>query len=226
MTTKTRLPPQGRSYIRKSTGCQMILYFSFSFAVLNSVGEKRNLSVTGQKTLSPLLSISRTFYSISKDTLAPPPVFTLILTISVQKQLTAGHSTAPLLISSMMSWGWRPSTLQPTDWAVPRISLMVPVIKKRWNQRGSQSLAILRYQRGYRWGEEQGITILWITGIIITAPLIQNSVLFKNSKCKTGHRSHDTQTQTARHSNSRSYRVKKPLLIGKRPPNEYISSYN
>ena len=103
MTTKTRLPPQGRSYIRKSTGCQMILYFSFSFAVLNSVGEKRNLSVTGQKTLSPLLSISRTFYSISKDTLAPPPVFTLILTISVQKQLTAGHSTAPLLISSMMS---------------------------------------------------------------------------------------------------------------------------
>ena len=84
-------------------GCQMILYFSFSFAVLNSVGEKRNLSVAGQKTLSPLLSISRTFYSISKDTLAPPPVFTLILTISVQKQLTAGHSTAPLLISSMMS---------------------------------------------------------------------------------------------------------------------------
>ena len=26
-------------------------------------------------------------------------------------------------MSSMMSWGWRPSTLQPTDWTVPRIYL-------------------------------------------------------------------------------------------------------
>lgn len=43
----------------------------------------------------------------------------------MQKPLTVGHSTAPLLMSSMMSWGWRPSTLHPTDWAVPRISLMV-----------------------------------------------------------------------------------------------------
>ena len=32
----------------------------------------------------------------------------------------------PLLMSSMMSWGWWPSTWQPTDQAVPRISSMVP----------------------------------------------------------------------------------------------------
>jgi len=83
VTTKARLPPPRRSYIRKSTGCQMVLYFPLQFLTL--WGKKRNLSITGQKTLSPLLSISRTFYSISKDTLAPPPVFTLILTISVQK---------------------------------------------------------------------------------------------------------------------------------------------
>ena len=29
-------------------------------------------------------------------------------------------------MSSMLSWGWWPSTLQPTDGEVPRISLMVP----------------------------------------------------------------------------------------------------
>uniref|UniRef100_A0A0E9X7H5 Uncharacterized protein n=1 Tax=Anguilla anguilla TaxID=7936 RepID=A0A0E9X7H5_ANGAN len=29
-------------------------------------------------------------------------------------------------MSSMTSWGGRPSMVQPTDWAVPRISLMVP----------------------------------------------------------------------------------------------------
>ena len=29
-------------------------------------------------------------------------------------------------MSSMMSWGWWPSTLQPTDWVAPRISLMGP----------------------------------------------------------------------------------------------------
>merc|ERR1719322_854589 len=38
----------------------------------------------------------------------------------------AGHSTSPLLMSSMMSWGARPSTVHPTDWAVPRISFMTP----------------------------------------------------------------------------------------------------
>ena len=38
----------------------------------------------------------------------------------------AGHSAVPLRMSSMMLWGWWPSTLLPTDWAVPRISLMVP----------------------------------------------------------------------------------------------------
>jgi len=40
--------------------------------------------------------------------------------------LTDGHSILPLLMSSMTSWGGRPSMVQPTDWAVPRISLMVP----------------------------------------------------------------------------------------------------
>merc|ERR1712111_244993 len=39
---------------------------------------------------------------------------------------SAGHSTSPLLMSSMMSWGARPSTVQPTDWAVPRISFITP----------------------------------------------------------------------------------------------------
>ena len=40
------------------------------------------------------------------------------------------HSTSisicPPLILSMISWGGCPSTAQPTDWQVPRISLMVP----------------------------------------------------------------------------------------------------
>lgn len=31
----------------------------------------------------------------------------------------AGHSTSPLLVSLMMSWGLWPSTSQPTDWTVP-----------------------------------------------------------------------------------------------------------
>lgn len=30
----------------------------------------------------------------------------------------------PLLTSPMTSWGWWPSTLQPRDWEVPRISLL------------------------------------------------------------------------------------------------------
>ena len=39
---------------------------------------------------------------------------------------SAGHSMSPLLMSSMISWGARPSTVHPTDWAVPRISFMTP----------------------------------------------------------------------------------------------------
>merc|ERR1719383_1600195 len=39
---------------------------------------------------------------------------------------SAGHSTSPLLMSSMMSWGARPSMVHPTDWAVPKISFMTP----------------------------------------------------------------------------------------------------
>lgn len=38
-----------------------------------------------------------------------------------------GISTDPLLISSMISCGGRPSTVQPMFWAVPRISLAVPL---------------------------------------------------------------------------------------------------
>lgn len=34
-------------------------------------------------------------------------------------------------MSSMMSWGCRPSMLQPTDCAVPRISLIVPAVGRR-----------------------------------------------------------------------------------------------
>lgn len=47
----------------------------------------------------------------------------ILLTSSVY---SVGHSTLPLLMSSMTSWGGRPSMVQPTDWAVPRISLIVP----------------------------------------------------------------------------------------------------
>lgn len=32
----------------------------------------------------------------------------------------------PALISSILSWGLAPSTVQPTDWHVPRISFTVP----------------------------------------------------------------------------------------------------
>merc|ERR1719204_2668843 len=39
---------------------------------------------------------------------------------------SAGHSMSPLLMSSMISWGARPSTVHPTDWAVPRISFITP----------------------------------------------------------------------------------------------------
>lgn len=40
---------------------------------------------------------------------------------------SSGVSKSPLLISSIMSWGGLPSTVHPTDWQVPRISLMVPL---------------------------------------------------------------------------------------------------
>jgi hypothetical protein len=44
-----------------------------------------------------------------------------------QGRLTSeGISTSPESIASMMSWAGRPSMVQPTDWAVPRISLTPP----------------------------------------------------------------------------------------------------
>ena len=39
---------------------------------------------------------------------------------------SSATSTEPSLIPSMTSWGSWPSTVQPTDWAVPRISLTTP----------------------------------------------------------------------------------------------------
>lgn len=50
-----------------------------------------------------------------------------------------GHSTLPLLMSSMTSWGGRPSMVQPTDWAVPRISLIVPEKIKALGPAGDNS---------------------------------------------------------------------------------------
>ena len=37
-----------------------------------------------------------------------------------------GQSMVPSLMPSMTSWGSIPSTVQPTDWAVPRTSFIVP----------------------------------------------------------------------------------------------------
>ena len=37
-----------------------------------------------------------------------------------------GQSMVPSLMPSMTSWGSMPSTVQPTDWAVPSTSFMVP----------------------------------------------------------------------------------------------------
>ncbi len=39
---------------------------------------------------------------------------------------SAGHSMDPSLIPSMTSWGAIPSTVQPTDWAVPSTSFITP----------------------------------------------------------------------------------------------------
>lgn len=43
------------------------------------------------------------------------------------KIYSSGISTSPSLIPSIMSWGGCPSTVHPTDWHVPRISLTVPL---------------------------------------------------------------------------------------------------
>lgn len=40
---------------------------------------------------------------------------------------SSGTSSSPALMSSMRSWGGLPSTVHPTDWHVPRISLTVPL---------------------------------------------------------------------------------------------------
>lgn len=43
------------------------------------------------------------------------------------KNYSSGTSSSPALISSMRSWGGLPSTVHPTDWHVPKISLTVPL---------------------------------------------------------------------------------------------------
>lgn len=48
---------------------------------------------------------------------------------------SSGTSSSPALISSIRSWGGLPSTVHPTDWQVPKISLMVP-LKLRDIERG------------------------------------------------------------------------------------------
>ena len=59
------------------------------------------------------------------------------------KYLTSGTSISSLLILSMTSWGCMPSTVQPTDWAVPRISLTVPT-NSRAMERSRMVRAIFR----------------------------------------------------------------------------------
>merc|ERR1719435_202682 len=44
----------------------------------------------------------------------------------ISSSYSAGQSIVPSLIPSMTSWGSWPSTVQPTDWAVPRISFITP----------------------------------------------------------------------------------------------------
>lgn len=46
-----------------------------------------------------------------------------------------GMVTLPSLIWSTMSWGWEPSTVQPTDWQVPRISFTVPAQTHQWEKK-------------------------------------------------------------------------------------------
>merc|ERR1719481_1425538 len=46
--------------------------------------------------------------------------------LGMENFYSEGHSTDPSLIPSMTSWGSIPSTVQPTDWAVPRISFITP----------------------------------------------------------------------------------------------------
>lgn len=41
-------------------------------------------------------------------------------------EILTGIVRVPSLISSILSWGWESSTVQPTDCAVPRISFTVP----------------------------------------------------------------------------------------------------
>lgn len=83
--------------------------------------------------------------------------------------LTAGHSMAPLLMSSMMSWGCLPSMLQPTDWAVPRISLMVPAAEDKACQCFSTGKH-LRSLPGAAWASErcacprQGVELKELSG--------------------------------------------------------------
>lgn len=43
------------------------------------------------------------------------------------KNYSSGTSSSPALMSSMRSWGGLPSTVHPTDWHVPNISLTVPL---------------------------------------------------------------------------------------------------
>lgn len=61
----------------------------------------------------------------------------------IRAAYSAGTSTAPLLMSSMMSCGGRPSIVHPMFWAVPRISLHVP-LSSRAIERGRSVRAIAR----------------------------------------------------------------------------------
>lgn len=62
---------------------------------------------------------------------------------SIPTIYSSGTSISPLLTSSMTSWGGLLSTVHPTDWQVPRISLTVP-LSVRDMDRGLMARAMLR----------------------------------------------------------------------------------
>merc|ERR1719266_378468 len=52
--------------------------------------------------------------------------FNIVYVYIITANYSAGQSTVPSLIPSITSCGSCPSTVHPTDWAVPRISFMHP----------------------------------------------------------------------------------------------------
>ena len=72
---------------------------------------------------SSVKSTSQRVFSFLRKTLHDTRKKRLYVQLSIYSR---GTSSSPALIWSMRSWGSEPSTVHPTDWAVPRISRIVP----------------------------------------------------------------------------------------------------